>query len=37
MIKKCAFVLLAACGGKQSLVLYTWSDMIPQEIMSNEQ
>jgi len=26
-------LLLAACGNKQSLVLYTWSDMFPQEIL----
>jgi spermidine/putrescine-binding protein len=38
MLKKLAYVLLtalmlAACGNKQSLVLYTWSDMFPQEIL----
>ena len=26
--------LLAGCGGKPSLVLYTWSDMFPQEILA---
>jgi spermidine/putrescine-binding protein len=39
MIKKLVFVLaatllLAACGNKKSLVLYSWSDMFPQEILS---
>jgi spermidine/putrescine-binding protein len=38
MFKKIACVLvaallLAACGNKQSLVIYTWSDMFPQEIL----
>ena len=38
MLKKFAFVLvvtllLAACGNKKSFVLYTWSDMFPQEIL----
>jgi len=38
MFKKLACVLvtallLAACGNKQSLVIYTWSDMFPQEIL----
>jgi len=38
MLKKLACVLaaallLAACGNKKSLVLYTWSDMFPQEIL----
>jgi len=38
MLKKLACVLaaslmLAACGGKKSLVLYTWSDMFPQEVL----
>jgi spermidine/putrescine-binding protein len=28
-----AALLLAACGNKKSLVLYTWSDMFPQEIL----
>jgi len=28
-----AALLLAACGNKESLVLYTWSDMFPQEIL----
>jgi spermidine/putrescine-binding protein len=38
MLKKLAYVLaaalmLAACGNKQSFVLYSWSDMFPQEIL----
>ena len=38
MLKKFVFVLvvtllLAACGNKKSFVLYTWSDMFPQEIL----
>jgi len=38
MFKKAVFVLitallLAACGKRQSLVLYTWSDMFPQEVL----
>jgi spermidine/putrescine-binding protein len=38
MLKKLGLVLvtvflLAACGNKKSLVLYTWSDMFPQEIL----
>jgi spermidine/putrescine-binding protein len=38
MIKKitCVLVsalLLAACGNKQNFVLYSWSDMFPQEIL----
>jgi len=38
MLKKMACVLvaallLAACGNKKSFVLYTWSDMFPQEIL----
>jgi len=38
MYKKLAYVLvpallLAACGNKQSFVLYSWSDMFPQEIL----
>jgi spermidine/putrescine-binding protein len=26
-------LLLAACGNKQSLVIYSWSDMFPQEVL----
>jgi spermidine/putrescine-binding protein len=38
MLKKLAYILvaallLAACGNKKSLVLYTWSDMFPQEVL----
>jgi len=38
MIKKIACILvpallLAACGNKQNFVLYSWSDMFPQEIL----
>jgi len=39
MLKKVTFVLvsalmLAACGKSQSFVLYSWSDMFPQEVLT---
>ncbi|MDR2575293.1 MAG: spermidine/putrescine ABC transporter substrate-binding protein [Treponema sp.] len=38
MLKKMVYILvtvllLGACGNKKSLVLYTWSDMFPQEVL----
>jgi spermidine/putrescine-binding protein len=39
MVKKITYVLvsallLASCGNKKSFVLYSWSDMFPQEILT---